>query len=234
MKNTFLLLLFALSTCTSFCQDIITYTNGKTQNVKVLTTTDTHITCEDYVSKDRFTIAKTLILSIKYQEGKTEPLGIVLPQKVTTTINENQKVLDSQDSVYFKGGGIIYKGIHYKKIDEMDNILLKTSNPQITNNLVSYRSKSKFANTVASVGSFIMGWSIGAAIGGKGFNTGLFGIGTGIVGIGLIINSSANKQLKQAIATYNSGLVLDKKVSLTPIFYQNNYKQMNIGIALNF
>lgn len=71
MKRIIILLLLTLSVFRAFCQDVITYKNGKTQKVLVLTTNDNDITCQDFESKEQFTISRGLIESVVYQAGKT-------------------------------------------------------------------------------------------------------------------------------------------------------------------
>jgi hypothetical protein len=116
MKYTFLLTLF-LSSITPFftnAQDIITYKNGKNQKVIVLTTTQETVTCQDFETKEKFSISKTLINNIKYQDGKTEPLGVVLtkPSVVDTNASKNrtnQQILFSHPS---SNNDVRYKGFH--------------------------------------------------------------------------------------------------------------------------
>jgi hypothetical protein len=50
MKRIITLLLLSLSVYGAFSQDVITYKNGKTQKVVILTTNDNDITCQDFES----------------------------------------------------------------------------------------------------------------------------------------------------------------------------------------
>jgi hypothetical protein len=116
MKYTFLLTFFLLITSSFLAnaQDIITYKNGKTQTVIVLTTNQQTITCQDFETKETFSISKALISSVKYQEGKVEPLGVVLkkPSVVDTVVvrnKTNQQVLFSNP---YPNTYLRYKGFH--------------------------------------------------------------------------------------------------------------------------
>ena len=111
------LLAFSLLFIFSFvsnAQDIITYKNGKTQKVIVLTTNQETITCQDFDTKEQFSISKTFISTIKYQEGKVEPLGVAL-KKISiadsNTIKDrtNPKVLFSDP---YLSNSLRYKGFH--------------------------------------------------------------------------------------------------------------------------
>ena len=66
MKTTITLLLLTLSVYNAFSQDVITYKNGKTQKVVVLTTNDNDITCQDFESKEQFTISRSLVKLVVY------------------------------------------------------------------------------------------------------------------------------------------------------------------------
>ena len=90
MKKIITLLLLTFSVCCAFSQDIITYKNGKTQKVVVMTTNEQNISCQDFETKEQFTISRSFISEIKYQEGKKEPFGVMLPK--------TQKQVSNKDS----------------------------------------------------------------------------------------------------------------------------------------
>lgn len=110
---TLITLLFALIT-TSFSQDLLTYKNGKTQKVQVLTTNQNDVTCEDFETKEHFTISRSFLSSIKFQEGKSEPFGVELPktQKKAQTSDSLKK---SQNKILYSdpySEGATYLGFH--------------------------------------------------------------------------------------------------------------------------
>lgn len=140
----------------------------------------------------------------------------------------------SQDTAQFKNSGILYKGIHYNKPKDIEAILLKEPNSQIPALLESYKSNRGVANVLGGIGGFGIGWSLGGLIGGnKSFDTGIFAGGAGVLIVGIIVNGSANSKLRQAVAEYNKK-IMEKKISLVPVFYQGEHNQMNAGIALRF
>jgi hypothetical protein len=96
----------------SNAQDLITYKNGKTQKVIVLTTNQETITCQDFETKEQFSISKSFISDVKYQEGKSEPFGVILTKPVKTqqnVENNNPKVLFSHP---YSKNPLTYKGFH--------------------------------------------------------------------------------------------------------------------------
>jgi len=122
MKKIIPLLLFTLSIYGAFSQDVITYKNGKTQKVVILTTNENNITCQDFESKDQFTISRSFIASVVYQTGKTEPFGVILakPEKPLPLVN----YLIVQDTVHYqRGGGILYRGVQYTKPNDIASII---------------------------------------------------------------------------------------------------------------
>ncbi|MEY4539053.1 MAG: hypothetical protein RLZZ306_810 [Bacteroidota bacterium] len=116
MTKKFLLIfaLFSIFSHISKAQDIITYKNGKTQKVIVLTTNQETVTCQDFETKEQFSISKTFIDNVKYQEGKSEPFGVALTKISTVDTNAlknktNQKILFSDP---YLSNSLRYKGFH--------------------------------------------------------------------------------------------------------------------------
>ncbi len=150
---------------------------------------------------------------------------------IVKTYGQNQD--STADSIQYIGNGILFNGITYKKTNDIRNILLKSSNPEVASLVESYQSNKSTASVLAFVGGFGMGWSLGGLIAKKDFNTGLFVGGAAVAILGIVLDGSANSKLKSAISSYNRNLP-NKKVSFIPIFYQGDNQQMNLGLAINF
>ena len=235
MKKIITLLLLTLSVYDAFSQDVITYKNGKTQKVLVLTTNDNDITCQDFESKEQFTISRSFISLVVYQAGKTEPFGVVLVKPVKTAPIVNNVIVQTQDTVHYqRGGSIIYKGVEYFKTDDIIGILSKQSNVEIGGYLNTYKTNLGIGKVISFIGGFGAGWPIGGAIAGRKFDTGLFlgGVGVAAIGIG-VFGSSAIRALKNATSSYNKR-INENKISLSPIFYQDKYLQSNAGLVIGF
>ena len=158
-------------------------------------------------------------------------LILFLSVLIVKTYGQNQD--STADSIQYIGNGILFKGITYKKTNDIRNIILKNPNQEVASLVHSYQSNKGTASVLAFIGGFGMGWSLGGLIAKKDFNTGLFAGGAAVAILGIVLDGSANNQLKKAISSYNSNL-LNKKVSLVPIFYQSDNQQMNLGLAINF
>lgn len=235
MKKIITFLLFTVSFYGAFSQDVITYKNGKTQKVVVLTTNNNDITCQDFESKEQFTISRSFISSVVYQAGKTEPFGVVLVKPVKTAPIVNNVIAQTQDTVHYqRGGSIIYKGVEYFKTDDIIGILSKQSNVEIGEYLNAYKTNLGIGKVISFIGGFGAGWPIGGAIAGRKFDTGLFlgGVGVAAIGIG-VFGSIAIRALKNATSSYNKR-INEKKISLSPIFYQDKYLQSNAGLVIGF
>ncbi|ASB49151.1 hypothetical protein [Alkalitalea saponilacus] len=86
----------------------------------------------------------------------------------------------------------------------------------------SAQSSHNLATIVGAVGGFMVGWPIGAALGGGEPNWTMAGIGAGLIVVSIPITQSTNKKTIQAIETYNSGLQ-------TSSFWDN--KELKLAIS---
>ena len=81
-----------------------------------------------------------------------------------------------------------------------------------------------FANVLGFAGGFMIGWTIGTALGGGKPNWALAGVGCGLLIIAIPISSSANNNALIAIKKYNS--------SIKGLSYQNQY-DLKLGFYSN-
>lgn len=158
---------------------------------------------------------------------------LILLLSLFTTNSFSQDFFAPKDTVAYQKGGILYKDVHYAKIEDIQRILLSNPNQEISQLLSSYQSSLSTAKVISFIGGFAVGWPIGGAIAGKKFDTGLFAGGIGVSLIGLLINRGANTKLKQAVTTFNKNTG-NGKVSFRPIFYQNEYQQLSAGLTIGF
>ncbi len=81
-------------------------------------------------------------------------------------------------------------------------------------------------------GVFMVGWPLGAAIGGGEPNWAMAGIGAGLIVVAIPISQNFNKKAKHAVETYHGGLQ-------TSSFWDKNELKISmtgngIGLTLNF
>jgi|GEM_PF-5335900 len=142
-------------------------------------------------------------------------------------------IAQSADTLSFaRGGGVLYQGKAYLKPAQIAPILLKNPDPQVALQFEKYKTNRGAGAAFGFVGGFGMGYALGGLISGRPFQTGLFAGGAGAGAIGLVLNASANKALKEAIGLYN-GKTTAPKVSFTPLFYQQN-QTSHLGLVVKF
>lgn len=97
--------------------------------------------------------------------------------------------------------------------------------------------KAQSDNTIASIigfaGGALVGWPVGAAIGGGDPNWTLAAIGAGLIVVAIPIGSGANKKANLAVETYNKSLGITSFNEIKPKF--NLILNGNgIGLSVNF
>ncbi|WP_207431493.1 hypothetical protein [Sabulibacter ruber] len=80
------------------------------------------------------------------------------------------------------------------------------SNPEAYKEMKIAKGKAGVANVLGYAGGFLVGWPIGAAIGGGEPNWALAGIGAGLIGVAIPFATSFSKHTQNAARIYNSGL----------------------------
>jgi len=100
----------------------------------------------------------------------------------------------------------------YKFMQNGENLTMSNLVKTMESNQKAFEliKKAQSNNTIASIigfaGGGLIGWPIGAAVGGGDANWTLAGIGAGLIAVGIPISSSANRKAKQAVELYNSSL----------------------------
>jgi hypothetical protein len=200
----------------SYCQDIIKFKNGNNRKVFVLTTTETEITSRDFETKEIFTVSKDLVVSVEYQNGKSEPLGATMPQLII-----------------YRKDALTYNGNDYTRPKTIKMILLKNPDVVVTDQFNAYRTKRTFSQAFTLLGSGSLGWNIGDAVSGGKLDGKLLGGSVGAFIIGLILDKASNRNLKSAVDAYNDNLVRND-ITFKPIKHQDLNLQANIGFCFRF
>ncbi len=95
----------------------------------------------------------------------------------------------------------------------------------------SAKSNYTVAQILGGAGGFLIGWPIGAALGGGDPDWTIAGIGAGLVAISIPFNSGANKKMKKAIEHYNSSLQNTSSIIKPQYRFLANAKGVGIGIT---
>jgi|SRR3989339_464448 len=123
---------------------------------------------------------------------------------VSLTFTFGQTVTDSISVKNVFGGYQFYQGEKRLNMHQLVNAM--KPNEQAYNQIKTAKSTYALASIVGFAGGFMVGWTIGTAIGGGEPNWSMAGIGAGLIVVSIPISQKFNKQAKQAVDTYNSGL----------------------------
>jgi hypothetical protein len=138
----------------------------------------------------------------------------------------------SADSFTIKksfGSYQIYKGDQVIRMNKV--VKAFEPNEQAYLQIKSAQSTNTLSKIIGYPGAFMVGWSLGTALGGGEPNWMIGGIGAGLLAISIPINIGSGKKAQQAIDTFNSGLQ-------TSSFWDKNKLQLTItgngiGLTLN-
>lgn len=111
------------------------------------------------------------------------------------------------DSISVKkvfGGYQFYQGEKRLNVKQLVNTM--KPNEEAYSQMKSAQSSYTTASVISFAGGFMIGWQLGAAIGGGDPNWAMAGIGAGLFVVSIPISQKYNKQAKQAVDTYNLGL----------------------------
>jgi hypothetical protein len=110
-----------------------------------------------------------------------------------------------QDSITMKkvfGGYQFFQGEKILNMSKLVNAM--KPNEQAYKEIKSARTTYVFANIVGGIGGALVGWPVGAAVGGGEPNWTLAAIGAGVIIVSIPISIKFNKQAKIAVNTFNS------------------------------
>lgn len=93
------------------------------------------------------------------------------------------------------------------------------------------RSNYSAASVFGFAGGFMVGWPIGAAIGGGDPSWAMAGIGAGLIAIAIPFNSAYSKHAQKAVVIYNEGL---KQSNKDQIDFELGLTCSGIGLRITF
>ncbi|MFK8268817.1 hypothetical protein [Capnocytophaga cynodegmi] len=120
-----------------------------------------------------------------------------------------------------------------KRLYMKDVIILMENNQEALLIMKKARQNNNIAIPVSIGGAGLIGWNLGKLISGGKPNWVVAGIGAGLVGVTIKLNSNVNKYSKQAVEIYNSSLNKDSSYRFHPEFNLIS-NEMGIGLAVKF
>lgn len=119
------------------------------------------------------------------------------------------------------------------KVSEVVNRM--ESNSEAFELMKSAQVNNAIGQTIAFAGGFMVGWSIGGALGSEseGINWSLFGIGAGLAVISIPFSANFNKKAQEAVYIYNTHL--DSSSFRSPVLQFKLEATVNkVGIVISF
>ena len=135
---------------------------------------------------------------------------------ISITSTYGQTATDSISMKKVFGGYQFFKGKQALNMNQLAKSL--KSNEKAYNQIKSALPTYTLALIIGSVGGAMVGWPLGAAVGGGDPNWTMAGIGAGLIVISIPLSESFNKKAKQAVDTYNG------KVETTSIWDKRELK----------
>ncbi len=94
-----------------------------------------------------------------------------------------------------------------KRLNNRDLQLKLKSNAEATALMKQARTNNTFASIFSFAGGALIGYQLGAALGGGEPNWGVAGIGAGLIAVGIPFNTAYNRKSQSAVDIYNNSLV---------------------------
>jgi hypothetical protein len=145
---------------------------------------------------------------------------------LSTTGAFAQHTPDTLRAVYHKGS-VVMDGERLVKPKQIGPVLLRKNNKDVEMYYRKYKTNRDVAGVFGFIGGALVGYPLGGAIANQPLNTGMLGVGLGVVAVSLLFQNGSNQNLKQAINHFNGDT--SKNMSLSPGIYQD---QWGTGIAL--
>jgi len=153
------------------------------------------------------------------QRNKIEPVKPSVSQSVNDTIQ------------YSKAAGG-YKYTYDNQVLTLNRLgEIMQNNSIATGYFKKAKGNSGFANVLGYAGGFLIGYSLGTAIGGGKVNWSVVGVGCGLIVIAIPVVGSANKNLQNAVNAFNHGNSTSRIDKIDLLLGMN---QSGLGVAIRF
>ena len=126
-------------------------------------------------------------------------LMIALLLIATGAIAQMNNTIETRKSF---GGMTFYQNGTQLKSRQLKNTL--RNKPEAYSIYQSSKAAATASTILGYTGGFLMGWSLGTALGGEKPNWAIGGVGAGLAAVSIPLGISANKKVKRAVDAYNS------------------------------
>lgn len=127
----------------------------------------------------------------------------------------------------YKSFGTIYAQ-NDKKLNVRKLLVVTKNNPEAYALMKKAQSNNTIGSIIGGAGGFLLGYQLGAALGGGEANWTAFGIGAGLVAVSVPFSIKFGKQTKEAVGLYNESVQGVSQNHSNFIFYA---KPNAVGVA---
>ena len=135
------------------------------------------------------------------------------------------------DTIEVKNGlGVVFKQ-NGKNLPPRLLLKITESNAVAFKEMQIAKSNSSVSNVFGIPGGFLVGWTLGTAIGGGKANWAVAGIGAGLIVISIPFSTAYSRHAKNAVRIYNAGL---KQTAMNKVDYSLGLTSYGIGVKMKF
>ena len=135
------------------------------------------------------------------------------------------------DTIEVKNGlGVVFKQ-NGKNLSPRQLLKITESNAEAFKEMQIAKSNSSVSNVFGIPGGFLVGWTLGTAIGGGKANWAVAGIGAGLIVISIPFSTAYSRHAKNAVRIYNGGL---KQTAMNKVDYSLGLTSYGIGLKMKF
>jgi hypothetical protein len=134
-------------------------------------------------------------------------------------------------TISYSSGGALFENKVLRRPKDVRAMLEPKMNPDLENAFSSYSTYRTTSTILANVGGGLTGIYLGSSLRGANIDKGLLYAGLGTILISFVINTQANKSMKEIVSLYNKGEQRDAML-FSPNKKDNTFNE--IGIAIRF
>lgn len=118
-----------------------------------------------------------------------------------------------------------------RKLTPKELMGITYSNPEAYNEMIIAKRNADASSVFGGIGGFMVGWPIGAAIGGGEPNWAMAAIGGGLILISIPFSTGYSKRAKRAVKIYNNDI---KQTSTRKFDFDMGFTCDGIGFRITF
>ena len=147
---------------------------------------------------------------------------------VTTLFAQVQIDSVQKDSIEVKKSGFAKNG---KILKPKELLSIMQTNPASYETMKIAKTNYDVGNVFASAGGFLIGWQLGAVVGGRRGNWAVAGIGAALTATAIPFIAAYAKHAKKAVNTYNNGM---NQIGYNKVYVYPSLTSNGMGLTMRF